>query len=69
MLVLGSKTFLPALEEGIVGMRAGEKRDVPGTFPKEYAAELAGQNATFHVTAKTVFVMEAPEVNEAFAQE
>ncbi|MBR5244567.1 MAG: trigger factor [Clostridia bacterium] len=69
VLVLGSKTFLPALEEGIVGMRAGEKRDVPVTFPKEYAAELAGQNATFHVTAKTVFVMEAPEVNEAFAQE
>ena len=69
VLVLGSKTFLPALEEGIVGMRAGEKRDVPVTFPKEYAAELAGKNATFHVTVKTVFVIEAPEVNEAFAQE
>ena len=69
VLVLGNKTFLPALEEGIVGMRAGEKRDVPVTFPKEYAAELAGKNATFHVTVKTVFVIEAPEVNEAFAQE
>lgn len=69
VLVLGSKTFLPELEQGIVGMRAGEKRDVPVTFPKEYAAELAGKNATFHVTVKTVFVLEAPEVNEAFAQE
>ena len=69
VLVLGSKTFLPALEAGIVGMRAGEKRDVPVTFPKEYAAELAGKNATFHVTVKTVFVMEAPEVNEEFANQ
>ena len=69
VLVLGSKTFLPALEQGIVGMRAGEKRDVPVTFPKEYAAELAGKNATFHVTVKSVFVMETPEVDEDFAKQ
>ena len=69
VLVLGSKTFLPALEQGIVGMRAGEKRDVAVTFPKEYAAELAGKNATFHVTVKTVFVLETPEVDEAFANQ
>ena len=69
VLVLGSKTFLPQLEEGIEGIRTGEKRDVPVTFPKEYAAELAGRSGTFHVTAKAVFAVEVPAVDEAFAKE
>lgn len=69
VLVLGSKTFLPQLEEGIEGIRTGEKRDVHVTFPKDYAAELAGRSGTFHVTAKQVFQLDAPQVNEAFAQE
>ena len=69
VLVLGSKTFLPQLEEGIEGIRTGEKRDVHVTFPKDYAAELAGRSGTFHVTAKLVFQLDAPQVNEAFAQE
>ena len=63
------KTFLPQLEEGIEGIRTGEKRDVHVTFPKDYAAELAGRSGTFHVTAKQVFALEVPPVDEAFAQE
>ena len=69
VLVLGSKTFLPQLEQGIEGIRAGEKRDVRVTFPKDYAAELANRSGTFHVTAKAVFALEVPAVDEAFAKE
>ncbi|MBQ4578182.1 MAG: trigger factor [Clostridia bacterium] len=68
-IVLGSKTFLPDLEAGMVGMRAGEKRDVPLTFPLDYTVELAGKNVTFHVTMNSVCKIEIPAVDEAFAQE
>ncbi len=54
-LVIGSSTFIPGFEEQLVGVRAGEKRDVKVTFPAEYgAAHLAGKDAVFEVTAKTV---------------
>ena len=43
-LELGSHTFIPGLEEGIVGLSAGEERDVPVTFPQNYSPELAGRD-------------------------
>ena len=68
-IVLGSKTFLPDLEAGIVGMKAGEKRDVTLTFPMDYTVELAGKNVTFHVTMNAVCEILIPTVDEAFARE
>ena len=67
-LELGSHTFIPGLEEGIVGMSAGEERDVPVTFPQNYSPELAGRDAVFHVKLHKVYEKVEPQVDDAFAQ-
>lgn len=67
-LELGSHTFIPGLEEGIVGMSAGEERDVPVTFPDNYTPELAGKDAVFHVKLHKVYEKVEPQLDDAFAQ-
>ncbi|RXF74729.1 trigger factor [Hansschlegelia zhihuaiae] len=58
-LELGSNSFIPGFEEQLVGVKAGDEKQVSVTFPAEYqAAHLAGKDATFDVTVKGV---EAPE--------
>src|SRR5690606_7595600 len=50
-LEIGSNSFIPGFEEQLVGVKAGEQKDVEVTFPEEYhAEELAGKSATFKVT-------------------
>ncbi|MEC8712529.1 MAG: trigger factor, partial [Pseudomonadota bacterium] len=50
-LELGSNSFIPGFEDGLVGVKAGETRDVTVTFPEDYqAAHLAGKDAVFDVT-------------------
>jgi trigger factor len=52
-LELGSNSFIPGFEEGLVGVKAGETRDVEVTFPEDYqAAHLAGKPTVFEVTVK-----------------
>ena len=52
-LKLGSNRFIPGFEEGLVGVKKGESRDVSVTFPAEHqAAHLAGKEAGFEVTVK-----------------
>ena len=47
-LVLGSGSFIPGFEEGLIGVKAGEELDVKVTFPADYqAADLAGKDAVF----------------------
>ena len=54
-LVLGSKTMISGFEEGIIGMQAGQDKDITVTFPETYhKAELAGKEAVFTITAITV---------------
>ncbi|MCQ2399127.1 MAG: FKBP-type peptidyl-prolyl cis-trans isomerase [Clostridia bacterium] len=48
-LVIGSHQFIPGFEEGMVGMKIGEERDVKVTFPTEYVPTLAGKDAIFKV--------------------
>ena len=48
-LKLGSGQFIPGFEEQIVGMSAGEERDIDVTFPEDYHADMAGKDAVFHV--------------------
>lgn len=68
-LVLGSKTFIPGFEEGIIGKKAGETFDLPVTFPKDYHAEaLKGAKVSFKTTIKKVTELELPEVNDEFAK-
>lgn len=43
-LALGSHTFIPGFEEGVVGMKAGDEKTIDLTFPENYHAEdLAGK--------------------------
>ncbi|WP_332647086.1 trigger factor [Lysinibacillus sp. 54212] len=69
-LEIGSGSFIPGFEEQLVGVKAGEAKDVIVTFPEEYhAAELAGKEATFKVTVKEVKTKVLPELNDDFAKE
>ncbi|WP_456267199.1 trigger factor [Kushneria sp. AK178] len=66
-LVLGSDSFIPGFEEQLVGVQAGESRDVTVTFPEDYQAEhLAGQEARFKTTTHKVQAQELPEVDNEF---
>lgn len=69
-LVLGSHSFIPGFEEQVVGMSAGEEKDVNVTFPDKYHAEdLAGKAAVFHVKCNEVKVEELPELDDEFAKD
>lgn len=67
-LVLGSSTFIPGFEEGIVGKKPGETFDIELTFPKDYhSADLKGQKVTFTTTLNAVKEQILPELNDEFA--
>ncbi|MDN4494520.1 trigger factor [Ureibacillus aquaedulcis] len=69
-LEIGSGSFIPGFEEQLVGLKAGESKDVVVTFPEEYhAEELAGKEATFKVAVKEVKTKVLPELNDEFAKE
>ncbi len=69
-LRLGSNTFIPGFEEQVVGMKAGEERDITVTFPAEYHAEnLAGKEAVFHVKVNAATREVKPELDDEFAQD
>ncbi|KUJ80723.1 trigger factor [Ruegeria marisrubri] len=68
-LVLGSNSFIPGFEDQLVGVKAGEEKDVNVTFPEEYGAEhLAGKEAVFTCTVKEVKEPVAAEINDELAQ-
>ena len=69
-LEIGSGSFIPGFEEQLVGVKAGETKDVIVTFPEEYhAAELAGKEAKFVVTVHEIKTKVMPELNDEFAKE
>jgi trigger factor len=68
-LTLGSGTFIPGFEDGLVGAAAGEARDVRVTFPAEYhAPEMAGKDAVFKVTVKEVKAPEETKIDDELAK-
>ncbi len=68
-LTLGSGSFIPGFEDQLVGVTAGESRDVAVTFPAEYGApHLAGKDAVFAVTVKAVKSPKAAEIDDALAE-
>jgi len=69
-LEIGSNTFIPGFEEGLISMKKGEEKDLPLTFPKEYPhEELKGKDVVFHVKVNEVKTKLVPEVNEEFFQD
>ena len=68
-LTLGSKTFIPGFEDGIVGHSSGDKFDLKLTFPKDYGvADLAGAKTVFEVLVKQVNEIIKPKLDDELAQ-
>lgn len=66
-LTIGSNTFIPGFEEQLIGMKAGETKDIEVTFPEEYHSEdLKGAKATFKVKVNEVKTIKVPELNKDF---
>lgn len=65
-LEIGSHTFIPGFEEGIVGMKVDETKDLDLQFPEEYTKELAGKKVKFTVTVREIKERVLPELNEEF---
>ncbi|MGX0330328.1 trigger factor [Staphylococcus cohnii] len=69
-LEIGSGSFIPGFEEQLVGVKAGEEKDVNVTFPEEYhAEELAGKEATFKTKVNEIKYKDVPELNDEIANE
>ena len=69
-LRLGSGTFIPGFEDQVVGMAAGDEKDVEVTFPADYGTqELAGKPATFQVKVHEVKETLVPELDDEFAKD
>jgi len=69
-LNLGSNSFIPGFEEQVVGMSAGEEKDIQVTFPEEYHAEaLKGKPATFKVKVHNIKRKNLPELDDEFAKD
>ena len=68
-LELGSGSFVPGFEDQVVGMKAGEEKDINITFPEDYAEDLAGKDVVFHVKVNNITVPELPELDDDFAQD
>lgn len=69
-LVLGSNSFIPGFEDGVVGMAIGEEKDITLKFPEDYHAEdLKGQEVVFSVKLNALKVKEIPELTDEFIKE
>jgi len=68
-LKLGSGQFVPGFEEQVVGMTAGEEKNIDITFPENYKADLAGKAVVFHVKLNKVTVTNLPELDDEFAKD
>ena len=68
-LKLGSGQFVPGFEDQIVGMTAGEEKDIDITFPENYTAELAGKAVVFHVKLNKVTVTNVPAIDDELAKD
>lgn len=66
-LEIGSNQFIPGFEEGMIGLKKGESRDVNVTFPEDYQAEnLKGKAVVFKVKLHDIKERKSPELNEEF---
>ena len=68
-LKLGSGSFVPGFEEQVVGMSAGEEKDIDITFPEDYHKDLAGKAVVFHVKVNKVTETIVPEMDDEFAKD
>ena len=68
-LEIGSGSFVPGFEDQLIGMKAGEEKDIDITFPENYTPEMAGKPVVFHVKVNEVKVKEVPALDDEFAKD
>ncbi len=68
-LELGSGSFVPGFEDQLVGVKAGDEKDIDITFPEDYTPELAGAKVVFKVKVHEVKAKELPTVDDEFAKD
>ena len=68
-LELGSGSFVPGFEDQVIGMKAGEEKDINITFPENYHEDLAGKAVVFKVKVHEVKEKEVPEMDDEFAKD
>mgnify|MGYP000577423861 CR=1 FL=1 len=69
-LTIGSGSFIPGFEEGLIGAELNKETEVNVTFPEDYhAAELAGKPAVFKCTVKEIKEKQLPDLDDEFASE
>lgn len=68
-LQIGSKSFIPGFEDQLIGAKIGEEKEVQVKFSEEYhAKELAGKDATFKCTIRSIKHKELPAIDDEFAK-
>ena len=68
-LEIGSGSFVPGFEDQVIGMKAGDEKDLDITFPENYTPELAGKPVVFHVKVNEVKHKEVPAIDDEFAKD
>ncbi len=70
LIEVGAGSMIPGLEEGFLGMKKGEEREIEVTFPENYhAAGLAGKKAVFKVNLKDIKQKKLPALDDEFAKD
>ncbi|UZW55960.1 trigger factor [Sphingobium sp. JS3065] len=68
-LKIGSGQFIPGFEEQLAGVKKGDEKTISVTFPEDYgAAHLAGKEATFDITVKSILDADKPKLDDDFAK-
>lgn len=68
-LEIGSNTFIPGFEEGLIGMSVGEEKELNLKFPENYTEELKNKDVLFKVTVREIKERVMPEVNKDFFED
>ena len=68
-LKIGSGQFVPGFEEALIGLSAGEEKDIDVTFPENYTPELAGKPVVFKCKIHEVKETIMPEIDDEFAKD
>ncbi len=68
-LELGSHSFIPGFEEGMVGLKPGDEKDLDVTFPEDYTPELAGKPVVFKIKVHEVKEPQPPVLDDEFAKD
>ena len=68
-LEIGSGSFVSGFEDQLIGMKAGEEKEIDITFPENYTPELAGKPVVFKVKINEVKAKEVPAIDDEFAKD